>query len=102
MSDSPDKLSAVRRNVVLGLFVLGFAVVLGRGLDLQVFKQDFLRGEGDARSTAIYAGAANNAPEFYSLYRSLNAYKESFKSKDDILVVDPSADSFKYLKKPTR
>lgn len=61
-----------------------------------------LRGEGDARSTAIYAGAANNAPEFYSLYRSLNAYKESFKSKDDILVVDPSADFFKYLKKPTR
>jgi membrane protease subunit HflC len=61
-----------------------------------------LRGEGDARSTAIYAGAANNAPEFYSLYRSLGAYKESFKSKDDILVVDPSADFFKYLKKPTR
>jgi membrane protease subunit HflC len=61
-----------------------------------------LRGEGDARSTAIYAGAANNAPEFYSLYRSLSAYKESFKSKDDILVVDPSADFFKYLKKPTR
>lgn len=61
-----------------------------------------LRGEGDARSTAIYAGAANNAPEFYSLYRSLSAYKESFKDKDDILVVDPSADFFKYLKKPTR
>lgn len=61
-----------------------------------------LRGEGDARSTAIYAGAANNAPEFYSLYRSLSAYKESFKSKDDILVIDPSADFFKYLKKPTR
>lgn len=61
-----------------------------------------LRGEGDARATAIYAGAANNAPEFYSLYRSLGAYKESFKSKDDILVVDPSADFFKYLKKPTR
>jgi membrane protease subunit HflC len=61
-----------------------------------------LRGEGDARSTAIYAGAANTAPEFYSLYRSLSAYKESFKDKDDILVVDPSADFFKYLKKPTR
>ncbi|ACL71855.1 Peptidoglycan glycosyltransferase [Thioalkalivibrio sulfidiphilus HL-EbGr7] len=53
MSDSPDKLSAVRRNVVLGLFVLGFAVVLGRGLDLQVFKQDFLRGEGDARHLRV-------------------------------------------------
>jgi membrane protease subunit HflC len=61
-----------------------------------------LRGEGDARSTAIYAGAANTAPEFYSLYRSLSAYKESFRDKDDILVIDPSADFFKYLKKPTR
>lgn len=53
MSDSPDKLSAVRRHVVLGLFVLGFAVLLGRGLDLQVFKQDFLRGEGDARHLRV-------------------------------------------------
>ncbi|UCH53057.1 MAG: protease modulator HflC [Pseudomonadota bacterium] len=61
-----------------------------------------LRGDGDARATAIYAGAANAAPEFYSLYRSLNAYKESFKHKDDVLVVDPSADFFKYLKKPSR
>ncbi|MEK7711868.1 MAG: protease modulator HflC, partial [Pseudomonadota bacterium] len=41
-------------------------------------------------------------PEFYSLYRSLNAYKESFRSKDDILVVDPSADFFKYFKNPRR
>jgi membrane protease subunit HflC len=61
-----------------------------------------LRGDGDARATAIYGAAANSAPEFYSLYRSLNAYKESFKHKDDILVVDPSADFFKYLKKPSR
>ncbi len=61
-----------------------------------------LRGDGDARAAAIYAGAANTAPEFYSLYRSLGAYRESFKSKDDVLVVDPSADFFKYLKKPTR
>ncbi|WP_018954244.1 peptidoglycan D,D-transpeptidase FtsI family protein [Thioalkalivibrio sulfidiphilus] len=53
MSDSPDKLSAVRRHVVLGLFVLGFAVLLGRGLDLQVLKQDFLRGEGDARHLRV-------------------------------------------------
>lgn len=53
MSDSPDKLSAMRRHVVLGLFVLGFAVLLGRGLDLQVLKQDFLRGEGDARHLRV-------------------------------------------------
>ena len=61
-----------------------------------------LRGEGDARATAIYAQAYSRDPEFYSFYRSLNAYKESFKDKTDIMVVDPSADFFKYLKKPRR
>ena len=61
-----------------------------------------LRGEGDARATAIYASAYNVNPEFYSLYRSLNAYKESFNNKEDILVVDPSADFFKYFKNPNR
>ena len=61
-----------------------------------------LRGEGDARATAIYASAYNVNPEFYSLYRSLNAYKESFNNKEDILVVDPSADFFKYFKNPKR
>lgn len=61
-----------------------------------------VRGEGDARATAIHAGAYSQAPEFYEFYRSLNAYKESFKKKDDVMVVDPSADFFKYMKKPTR
>ena len=61
-----------------------------------------LRGEGDARATAIYASAYNVNPEFYSLYLSLNAYKESFNNKEDILVVDPSADFFKYFKNPNR
>jgi membrane protease subunit HflC len=61
-----------------------------------------MRGDGDARATAIYGGAAGTAPEFYSLYRSLNAYKESFKDKDDVMIVDPSSDFFKYMKKPTR
>jgi membrane protease subunit HflC len=65
-------------------------------------KAERTRGEGDARATSIFANAANQAPEFYSLYRSLGAYRESFKDKDDILVVDPSADFFRYLKKPTR
>ena len=60
------------------------------------------RGEGDARATSITGKAFSVNPEFYSLYRSLNAYKESFKSKDDILVVDPSADFFKYFKNPRR
>jgi len=61
-----------------------------------------LRGEGDARATAIYAQAYSRDPEFYSFYRSINAYKESFKDKTDIMVVDPSADFFKYLKKPRK
>lgn len=60
------------------------------------------RGEGDARATAIYGQAFGANPEFYSLYRSLNAYKESFKDKDDILVIDPSADFFRYFKNPRR
>ncbi len=61
-----------------------------------------MRGEGDARATAIYAAAFNQAPEFYAFYRSLNAYKESFRRKDDVLIVDPSSDFFKYMKKPGR
>jgi membrane protease subunit HflC len=65
-------------------------------------KAERIRGEGDARATAIYAGAYNKAPEFYSFYRSLNAYKESFRKKEDIMIVDPSADFFRYMKKPTR
>lgn len=60
------------------------------------------RGDGDARAIAIYADAYKRAPEFFSLYRSLNAYKESFKNKNDIMIIDPSADFFKYLKKPGR
>ncbi len=61
-----------------------------------------LRGEGDARAAAIYANAAAVAPEFYIFYRSLSAYKEVFRKKDDVLVLDPSSDFFKYMKKPTR
>jgi len=61
-----------------------------------------LRGEGDGKATSIYARAFSANPEFYSLYRSLNAYKESFKNKEDLLVVDPSADFFRYLKNPRR
>lgn len=65
-------------------------------------KAERTRGEGDARATALYGSAYGRAPEFYSLYRSLGAYKESFKSKEDILIVDPSSDFFRYMKKPTR
>lgn len=62
-------------------------------------KAEEIRGQGDAQATSVYAKAFNRNPEFYSLYRSLKAYRESFKNKDDIMIVDPSSDFFKYLKK---
>ena len=55
-------------------------------------------GEGDARATAIYAGAYGKSPEFYGFYRSLEAYRASFSGKDDVMVVDPSSDFFRYMK----
>ncbi len=59
-----------------------------------------LRGEGDARAADIYAKAFGSNAEFYSLYRSLNAYKNVFRDKNDMLVVDPGAEFFKYFKSP--
>ena len=56
------------------------------------------KGEGDAKATATYAQAYSANPEFYAFYRSLEAYKESFKSKEDMLVVDPNSDFFRYFK----
>ena len=61
-------------------------------------KAEIIRGQGDAKAAAIYAKAYNKYPDFYALYRSLNAYRESFKSKNDIMIIDPSADFFKYFK----
>jgi membrane protease subunit HflC len=57
-----------------------------------------LRGEGDAAATGIYAKAYQKDKEFYSLYRSLNAYKETFASKNDVLVIEPNTEFFKYFK----
>lgn len=56
------------------------------------------RGEGDAKAAGTYARAYKQNPDFYSLYRSLNAYRESFNKKEDIMIVDPSSEFFKYLK----
>ena len=58
-----------------------------------------LRGDGDARSAEIYAGAYEADPEFYEFYRSINAYKNVFSGRDDILILDPNSDFFKYLEK---
>ena len=59
-----------------------------------------IKGEGDAKASAIYAAAYGRNPEFYAFYRSMQAYRESFKSKSDVMVLDPSADFFKYMKNP--
>ena len=56
-----------------------------------------LRGDGDAKAANVYASAYNKDPEFYSFYRSINAYSEVFNNKSDLLVLDPSSDFFKYL-----
>jgi len=57
-----------------------------------------IKGDGDAQATAIYGQAFNQNPEFYSFYRSLEAYRASFKSKNDLLVVEPGSEFFKYMK----
>jgi membrane protease subunit HflC len=59
-----------------------------------------IKGEGDAKSAAIYAQAFGQNPEFFSFYRSLEAYRSSFRTKSDVMVLDPSSDFFKYMKTP--
>ena len=61
-----------------------------------------LRGTGDARAAEIYANAYNRNPEFYDFYRSLNAYKESFRNSGDVFLLDPDSDFFKYFANPTQ
>jgi membrane protease subunit HflC len=57
-----------------------------------------IKGEGDAKATATYAGATQTNPEFYAFYRSMEAYRQSFKSKNDVLVLEPNSEFFKYLR----
>lgn len=59
-----------------------------------------VKGEGDARASTLYAAAYGKNAEFYAFYRSMQAYRESFASKSDVMVFDPSADFFKYMKNP--
>jgi membrane protease subunit HflC len=59
-----------------------------------------VKGDGDAKASKVYAAAYGKNPEFYSFYRSMQAYRESFKNKSDMMVLDPSADFFKYMKNP--
>ncbi|OYY49939.1 MAG: HflC protein [Methylophilaceae bacterium 17-44-8] len=57
-----------------------------------------IKGEGDAKAAETYANAFNKNPEFYAFYRSTEAYKNSFKSKSDVIVLDQSSDFFKYMR----
>lgn len=57
-----------------------------------------IRGEGDAKASQIYSQAFGKNPEFYKFYRSLDAYRASFKDRSDVLVVDPNSEFFKYFK----
>ena len=57
-----------------------------------------IKGEGDAKATAIYSSAYQSNAEFYAFYRSIEAYKQSFKNKNDVLVLEPNSEFFKYLR----
>ena len=57
-----------------------------------------LRGEGDAKAAATYAAAFGQNPEFAGFYRSLEAYRASFRNRSDVLVLDPSAEFFRHFK----
>lgn len=58
-------------------------------------------GDGDSQATATYAVAFQKDAEFFAFWRSMDAYKQSFKNKSDMMVLDPTSDFFKYLKDPT-
>lgn len=60
-----------------------------------------IRGEGDAKASALYAEAFGRDPQFAQFYRSLDAYRASFRSKSDVVVVDPSSDFFKAMRGPS-
>lgn len=63
-------------------------------------KAEELRGEGDANAASIYAAAYSQAPEFYAFHRSLQAYRQSFADRRDVLVLDPKSEFFRYLEQP--
>lgn len=59
-----------------------------------------VKGDGDAKAAALYAAAYGKNPEFYAFYRSMEAYKGSFKDKSDVMVLQPNSDFFRYMKSP--
>ena len=63
-------------------------------------ESELIRGEGDARATSIYADAYSRNSEFFSFHRSLQAYRESFATGGNMMVLEPDSDFFKYLAEP--
>ena len=59
-----------------------------------------VKGEGDARAAALFSEAFGQNPEFASFYRSLEAYRASFRGRSDVLVLDPNSDFFRYFRAP--
>ncbi|MBK6742007.1 MAG: protease modulator HflC [Hydrogenophilales bacterium] len=59
-----------------------------------------VKGEGDAKASALYAAAYGKNPEFYAFYRSMESYKGSFKNKSDVMVLQPNSEFFRYMKSP--
>jgi len=57
-----------------------------------------VKGEGDAKAASIYASAFKKDPDFYSFYKSLDAYKSTFSSKEDLLILEPSSNFFKHMR----
>ena len=62
---------------------------------------ELVRGDGDAKAAAIYAKAFNKDPEFYSFYRSLDAYRKTFGAGGDVMLLEPDSEFFKYMSQST-
>lgn len=107
-----NRMDAERKSVANELRATGYAekekLSAAADKERQIILADAYRdaqrtkGEGDAKATAIYGAAFKRNPEFFSFYRSLDAYRKSFKGKSDVMVLDPNSDFFKYLKKGAR
>jgi len=57
-----------------------------------------IKGEGDAKASALYSESFGRDPQFAQFYRSLEAYRATFRSKSDVMVLDPSSDFFRTLR----
>jgi membrane protease subunit HflC len=57
-----------------------------------------VRGEGDARSSAIYAGAFSQNPEFFAFYRSMEAYRSTFRGRNDLMLLETNSEFLRYFK----